>query len=50
MLWPDHSPKWGDSENTLLAKWLESLGGEAEPGDSDHRLLYKIALQLSIMF
>lgn len=50
MFWPDTSPKWGDSENTLLAKWLETLGGEAKPGDSDHQLLYKIALLLSNCF
>ena len=47
MYQPDPSPKWGDSENTLLGKWLEILGGEAKPGDSDHMLLYRIALLLS---
>lgn len=41
------TPAWGDSENTLLGKWLETLGGEAKPGDSDHWLLFKIAEQLN---
>lgn len=46
-MYSDTTPQFGDSENNLLGKILEVLGGLAQPGDSDVDLLFRILTQLN---
>lgn len=46
-MYSDTRPQLGDSDNILLGKILEKLGGIAKPNDENNALLVKILNQLN---